>query len=99
MNKQFIQVTNGMLPVAVLVLLAIALIAGQARANFENDDLMVSNSTVATDTGVKFNAEMLKKAETLPHVMDAIVNLPAEFELTIRLRGKASKAERRGPGH
>ena len=97
MNKQFIQVTNGMLPVAMLVLLAVAFVAGQARANLPGQVSAVSAPQASSDANILFSAETLKKAESLPHVLNAILSIPDEVELTIQLRGKASKSDRSDP--
>jgi hypothetical protein len=99
MNKQFIQVTNGMLPVAMLALLAVAFIAGQARANLPSEVAAASAPTVISNASILFSVEALKKAESLPHVLDAILSIPNEVELTIQLRGKASKTNRAGSSH
>jgi len=99
MNKQFIQVTNGMLPVAMLALLAVAFIAGQARANIPHEVAAASAPTVIGNANILFSVEALKKAESLPHVLDAILSIPDEVELTIQLRGKASKTNRVGSSH
>lgn len=99
MNKQFIQVTNGMLPVAMLALLAVAFIAGQARANLPSEVAAASAPTVISNASILFSVEALKKAESLPHVLDAILSIPDEVELTIQLRGKASKTNRIGSSH
>jgi len=96
MNKQFIQVTNGLLPVAVLALLSVAFIAGQARANIPGEVTAAVVPVMTTGVSVLFSAEMLKKAESLPQVLDAILALPGEVELTIKLRGKASKTDHVG---
>ena len=96
MNKQFIQVTNGLIPVAVLALLSVAFIAGQARANLPGNATAAAIPVVTTGVSVLFSAEMLKKAESLPQVLEAILALPGEIELTIKLRGKASKTDHAG---
>ena len=98
MNKQFIQVTNGLIPVAVLALLAVAFIAGQARANIPSQVMSAAVPVETIEAHVFFNADLLEKAESLPQIMDAILNLPGEIELTISLHGKASKSDHAGPG-
>jgi hypothetical protein len=89
MNRQFILVTNGLLPVAMLVLLAIAVIAGQARAN-----LSVRPETVRSAASAEFDTDHLKSADSLPHVVSIIMALPAELELTVKaIRGAAETAQ------
>ena len=81
MNKHFIQVTNGLVPVAVLLLLVVALVAGQARANLPHHVTAVP--TLSAQTSVILNAEMLRKIESLPQIVDTLLALPADIELTI----------------
>ena len=61
MNKHFIQVTNGLVPVVVLMLLVVALVAGQARANIPGQVTAAAAPTLSAHTSVILNAEMLKR--------------------------------------
>ncbi len=83
MNKHFIQVTNGLVPVAVLLLLVVALVAGQARANLPQQVTAAAVPTLSAHTSVILNAEMRRKIEALPQIVDTLLALPAEIELTI----------------
>jgi hypothetical protein len=83
MNKHFIQVTNGLVPVAVLLLLVIALVAGQARANLPHHVTAAAVPTLSAQTSVILNGEMLRKIESLPQIVDTLLALPADIELTI----------------
>ena len=94
MNKHFIQVTNGLLPVMVLALLAVAFVAGQARANFPgagggaNEALMTPAAKVVPFINLPGNAE------TLPQIIDAVAELPGNVNLHIRVLGELSLVER-----
>ena len=83
MNKHFIQVTNGLVPVAVLLLLVVALVAGQVRANLPGQVTAAAVPTLSARTSVILNAEMLRKIESLPQIVDTILTLPADVEITI----------------
>ena len=83
MNKHFIQVTNGLVPVVVLLLLVVALVAGQARANIPGQLNAAATPTMSARTSVILNAEMLKNIESLPQIVDTILTLPADIEMTI----------------
>lgn len=83
MNKHFIQVTNGLVPVVVLMLLVVALVAGQARANIPGQVTAAAAPTLSAHTSVILNAEMLKNIESLPQIVDTILTLPADIEMTI----------------
>lgn len=91
MNKQFIQVTNGLLPVTVLALLVIAFIAGQARANIPRTATAAASFT--TNAGLTLSADGLQKAESLPQVLETLMNIPVEFELDIRLLRKGTRSK------
>ncbi len=93
MNKHFIQVTNGLLPVAVLVLLAVAFIAGQARANLPSHIISVSAPAFSTNANIILNADLLRSAELLPHVVDSIMISPAEIELNFKLLKNVPSAD------
>lgn len=99
MNKQFIQVTNGLLPVGLLALLAVAFIAGQARANLPNQVTATAHPVLSSSANIILSADVLRSAESLPQVVDTLMTLPAEIQLNIRLLGKGSgvdvPAERR----
>ncbi len=83
MNKHFIQVTNGLVPVAVLLLLVVALVAGQARANLPGQVTAAAVPTLSAHTHVILNAAMLNKIQSLPQIVDTILTLPADIEITI----------------
>lgn len=91
MNKQFIQVTNGLLPVTVLALLVVAFIAGQARANIPGK--ATAAASFATNGGVTLSSDMLQNAESLPQVLETIMTLPTEFELNISLLRKGTHGQ------
>lgn len=99
MNKQFIQVTNGLLPVTVLLLLAVAFIAGQARAKIPVEAIDIESAGAADSTTLVFSAEALKRAETLPHIMEVLMQLPTNAELRISLLESATgRPASRKPG-
>lgn len=95
MNRQFIQVTHGLVPVAVLLLLAIALVAGQARATFAGQS-GIDRGGLAEHRPVPANVQQSVQAEpgteSLPDALTTFVTLPAEIELTINLLGKSAKS-------
>jgi len=83
MKKQFIQLTSGWIPVSVLILFTIALVAGQARANLPNEIKAAPIPVVTTSVSVILNVDMLRKLEALPQVVDTLLALPSDLELTI----------------
>jgi hypothetical protein len=86
MKNQFIQLTSGWIPVSVLVLLAIALITGQARANLPNELIAAPVLVTSPTITVVLTASMLKKLETLPVMVDTLVALPGNLEVHIDAR-------------
>jgi hypothetical protein len=93
MNKQFIQVTNGLLPVGLLALLAVAFIAGQARANLPNQVTSTAHPILSSSASIILSADVLRSAESLPQVLDSLMTLPAEIQLNIRLLSKDSRVD------
>jgi hypothetical protein len=83
MNKHFIQVTNGLVPVVVLLLFVVALVAGQARANLPHQVTASAAPTLSADTKIILNAQMLRKIESLPQIVDSLLTLPADIEAAI----------------
>lgn len=95
MSKQFIQMTSGWIPIAVLALLAAALIAGQARANLPQEHSPAPLSTAPAPAPVKIllNTRMLQKLDVLPAVADRLLDMSINIELRIDnriLRGDVS---------
>lgn len=88
MNRQFIQVTHGLLPFTVLVLLAAALIAGQ----FHADSRDVVTHSGASATGAN-SLEIMRSTDSVPDVVDTFLTLPSDIDLTINLRGQPSKSD------
>jgi hypothetical protein len=83
MNKHFIQVTNGLVPIVVLLLLVVALVAGQARANLPGQVTAAAIPSLSARTNIVLSTEMLKTIESLPQIVDTILALPASIEITI----------------
>ncbi len=86
MKKQFIQITSGWIPVSVLALFAVALIEGQARANLPDEIRAVPLPTVTTSVKVVLNADIVRKLEVLPLVVDSLLALPSDLEVSFDTR-------------
>ena len=93
MNKHFIQVTNGLLPVFVLALLAVAFIAGQARANFAGADGRASEALMTPAAVISAEHDYVVNAEALSRMMDAIAEFPGSVELHVKVLGELSLVE------
>ena len=98
MNKEFIQVTNGLLPLTVLALLAVALIAGQTRAKPSAyaglQTVPAYSVSTASEFGAEiFDTELVRKAEQLPLVVETMMTIPADIELNIRLLRNAPTSD------
>ena len=76
MQKQFIRMTSGWIPVSVMALLAIALIAGQARANLPKEAVTAHVPLTTTTLGAALNAEFLRKLESLPASVNSFLIVP-----------------------
>jgi branched-subunit amino acid transport protein AzlD len=99
MKKQFIKATSGWIPVSLLVMLTIALIAGQARANLPNEVRAVPAPVAVTLVNAVPSADMLKKLALLSFVVDTMLALPSDFELTIDEKIlSVDKRDERHPG-
>jgi hypothetical protein len=88
MNRQFIQVTHGLLPVAVLVLLVVALVAGQSRV-----DSPGLSSHAVEHASADYSTEMLQNADSLPAAVERLMTLPAEIDMAIKLLGDSAKSD------
>ena len=80
MKKQFIRLTSGWIPVSVLILFTVALVAGQARANLPNEIKAAPMLPTTTSITVVLTSDMLRKLESLPLVVDTLLELPADLE-------------------
>jgi len=83
MQKQFIQLTSGWIPVSVLVLFTAALVMGQARANLSNEIKAVPVPAVTTSVSIVLNADILQKLEALPLAVDTLLALPSDLDVSI----------------
>ncbi len=86
MSKQFIQMTSGWIPIAVMTLLAVALIAGQAQANLPNELRAVPAPAMTTSVKIVLNAQMLKRLESLPAAVDTLLAMPKDIDLRVKTR-------------
>lgn len=86
MSKQFIQMTSGWIPIAVMALLAAALIAGQARANLGQEYKPALISAASMPVKIELHTEKLQKLEVLPAVVDRLLAMPINIELSIDTR-------------
>jgi len=94
MSKQFIQMTSGWIPIAVMGLLAAALIAGQARANLPHEHRAVPVPAATAPVNIVLSTQMLKKLDALPTVVENLLAMPIDIELRIDtriLRGDVSQ--------
>ena len=91
MNKEFIQVTKGILPTAVLTLLAIAFISGQAQSNVLLAEVVKTAEFV--EESLDSNNEVIRTFESLPAVVDSLVTLPNDFPLHVLLPRDAVSGE------
>ena len=91
MNSRFDEITKGLLSLAVILMFTVALIAGQARANLPAEVSRTPEFSLTTELNIILDAETLQKIEALPHVVDAILALPVEIDVTFR-GGKSSAA-------
>ena len=89
MNSRFDEITKGLLSLAVILMFTVALIAGQARANLSAKVSRTPEFSLATELNIILDAETLQKIEARPHVVDAILALPVEIDVTFR-GGKSS---------
>jgi len=83
MKDQFIQLTSGWIPVSVLALLMVALVAGQARANLPAELKATSTAPITTSVNIVVHADVVKKLEALPMVVDALLALPSDLDVNI----------------
>ena len=91
MNSRFDEITKGLLSLAVILMFTVALIAGQARANLPAEVSKTPEFSLATELNIILDAETLQKIEALPHVVDTLLALPVDIDVTFR-RGKSSTA-------
>ena len=91
MNKEFIQVTKGVLPTSVLALLAIAFVAGQSQADMS---IGQSEATIdLTSESIERQDYVRQSVESIPEVLDGLVTLPNDFNLAILVPRAAISAE------
>lgn len=94
MNNRFDPLTKGLISVAVILMFAAALVAGQARANL-TDDAAAADFVEQSRTGIILNAEIFRKIKSLPAIVGAALSLPGEMDLCLdALRPGISDARR-----
>ncbi len=94
MNSRFDQFTKALLSLAVILMFTIALIAGQARANLPAEVSANSDFGSATRMSIILDQESLQYIQSLPYVVDTMLALPIDIELSIgELTLRAGKAK------
>ncbi len=83
MNSRFDQLTKALLSLAVILMFTVALIAGQARANLPAEVSTTADFSLATRVSIILDTESLQKIDSLLHVVDTILALPIDMELSI----------------
>jgi len=84
MNSRFDQLTKGLISLAVILMFAAALIADQARANLHAAVPAAPDASLATHLSIILDKESLQKMDSIPNVINTILALPIEIELTLR---------------
>jgi len=75
MGTKTVSGVRGIVGIGVLVLLAVAVIAGQSRANLPNDVLASAGFDVAARAGVVVGNGSLLQLETLPKILVTVLGL------------------------
>lgn len=83
MNSRIDQITKGLISVAVMLMFTVALIAGQARANLQADASAIDEIAFGSEMSMILDAESLRKLESLSHLVDVLIALPIDIELSI----------------
>jgi hypothetical protein len=83
MNSRFDQLIKGLLSLAVILMFTAALIAGQAHANLPVQAKATAEFGDPARTGIILNTEFLRKIESMPHLIDTILALPASIGFCI----------------
>jgi len=96
MSKRFIEITSGWIPVSVLLLFTAALVTGQAQANLPDEAKSSSMPAAAASFNFVLNKDTLRNVEAVPLVIDSILALPSEFELSIEARILSGKDDASG---
>jgi hypothetical protein len=97
MNSRFDLHAKGLISLAVILMFTIALIAGQARANLPAEGSANSDFVRATELSITLDTESIQKIAALPQLVDAILALPIDVQLTINgLKLRSDSAENAG---
>jgi hypothetical protein len=91
MNSRFDIPTKGLISLAVMLMFTVALIAGQARANLPAEAAANADFARATQVSIALDTEALQMIDALTHVIDTVLALPIDIELTLR-KGSAEDA-------
>ena len=83
MTSRTDQLTKGLISLAVLLMLAAALIADQARANLPAADAATADMTAGTRGGILLDADTLRKIDSLPYTLGRMLPLPIATDLCI----------------
>jgi hypothetical protein len=73
---------------AVLGLLTIAIIAGQADANLPAEATASAQFEQSGKTHIILNAQQLERIEELPQVLDTVMAIPRRIKLTVDVLGE-----------
>ncbi len=83
MNSRFDQLTKVLLSLSVMLMFTVALVAGQARAKLPAEVSSARNFGLVTRMSITLESESLQKIDSLLYVVDAILALPIDIELSL----------------
>lgn len=86
MDNRIDQITKGLISLAVMLMFAVAFIAGEARANMPADALVLGDRAQGSEAGVVLHAGYLPKLETFPHLIELFLALPIDVDSHINDR-------------
>lgn len=84
MRSRADHITKGLISLTILLMYAVALIAGQARANVTDADTAGDEAAHRAALNVVLEAEYLRKLESLSHLFDTSLALPVDVEFLLR---------------
>ncbi len=84
MNKRILKIINSLIGLSVLAMFTVAIVAGQARANFKHAAQLEVDMLRSTSTNITLRLEDVRNLEAIPIIVETMLDLPIHLTIEIK---------------
>lgn len=79
MNKRISKIINSLVGLSVLAMFAVAIVAGQARANLQNNATLKADAQRSTHIHIILTLENVQNLDVIPVLVKTVLDLPSHI--------------------